>query len=268
MGLRRSKGSKLAYRLAGAVVAAALASVAAPGQVRAEGLFEMLFGGFQRQNAPPVTSYAEPPPPSVVAPDASRRGGIIGGAGGNGRFVGYCVRLCDGQHFPLDHNANATPVEICRSMCPTAKTKVFFGTEIDHAVARDGARYADLDNAYVYREHLVSNCTCNGKDAFGLTRIDARNDPTLRAGDIVTTAEGPMAFAGKRGQVAEFTPVDPAALVVPAARLRLSQRATEPAAEDEPGVIVTGQVPALQAAQPPVPLPVLGDDAPAAQADR
>jgi hypothetical protein len=232
----------------------------------------MLFGGFQRQSvSPPVTSYAEPPPPSVVPPDPSHRGGVIGGSGGNGRFVGYCVRLCDGQHFPLDHNANATPVELCRSMCPTAKTKVFFGSEIDHAVARDGARYADLDNAFVYREHFVSNCTCNGKDAFGLTKIDARNDPTLRAGDIVTTAGGPMAFAGKRGQVAEFTPVDPAGLVAPAVsgRLRLSQRATElPAAEDEPGVIVTGQVPALQAAQPPVPLPVLGDDAPATHADR
>ena len=275
MGLRRSKGSKpftgsLVYRLAGVLVAAALASVAAPAQARAEGLFDFLFGGFQRQSVPPpVTSYAEPPPPSVVAPDASRRGGIIGSAGGNGRFVGYCVRLCDGQHFPLDHNANATPVEICRSMCPTAKTKVFFGNEIDHAVARDGARYADLDNAYVYREHFVSNCTCNGKDAFGLTRIEAKNDPTLRPGDIVTTAQGPMAFAGKRGQVAEFTPVDPAALVVPAARLRLSQRSTEPPpADDEPGVIVTGQVPALQAAQPPVPLPVLGEDTAANQPER
>ncbi len=277
MGLGRSKGStpltgSLVGRLAGLSVAIALASVAAPGQARAEGLFEMLFGGFQRQSVPPpVTSYAEPPPPSMVAPDPSRRGGIIGGAGGNGRLVGYCVRLCDGQHFPLDHNANATPVEICRSMCPTAKTKVFFGTEIDHAVARDGARYADLDNAYVYREHFVSNCTCNGKDAFGLTRIDARNDPTLRAGDIVTTAQGPMAFAGKRGQVAEFTPVNPGALVAPAVsgRLRLSQRATEPPpAEDEPGEIVTGRVPALQAAQPPVPLPVLGDDAAANHTDR
>jgi hypothetical protein len=78
-----------------------------------------------------------------------------------------------------------------------------------------------------------------------------------------------MAFAGKRGQVAEFTPVDPAALVAPAPRLRLSQRSTEPPpVEDEPGVIVTGQVPPLQAAQPPVPLPVLGDDASANQADR
>jgi hypothetical protein len=276
MGFGRNKESKPptggpAYGVAGVLVAVALASVAAPRPVHAEGLFEMLFGGFQRQSAPPVTSYAEPPPPSLVAPDPSRRGGVIGGSGGNGRLVGYCVRLCDGQHFPLDHNANATPVEICRSMCPTAKTKVFFGNEIDHAVARDGARYADLDNAYVYREHFVSNCTCNGKDAFGLTKIDAKNDPTLRAGDIVTTAGGPMAFAGKRGQVAEFTPVDPAALVAPAgsARLRLSQRATEPPpADDEPGVIVTGQLPALQASPQPVQPPVLGEDAAANQADR
>ena len=25
-----------------------------------------------------------------------------------GRVIAYCVRLCDGQHFPLEHLANAT----------------------------------------------------------------------------------------------------------------------------------------------------------------
>ena len=205
----------------------------------------------------------------MVAPDAARRGGIIGSAGGNGRFVGYCVRLCDGQHFPLDHNANATPVEICRSMCPTAKTKVFFGSEIDHAVARDGARYADLDNAYVYREHFVSNCTCNGKDAFGLTRIEAKNDPTLRAGDISRPLRGRWRLPASAGRSRSSRRSIPPRLLLPAARLRLSQRATEPPpADDEPGVIVTGQVPTLQAAQPPVPLPVLGEDTAANQSAR
>ena len=65
--------------------------------------------------------------------------------------------------------------------------------------ARDGARYADLDSAYVYREHLVPNCTCNGKDAFGLATFDVKSDPTLRPGDIVATKNGFMAYAGKRG---------------------------------------------------------------------
>ena len=123
------------------------------------------------------------------------------------------MRLCDGQHFPLERTLYATPVETCRAMCPASKTKVFFGGGIDHASARDGQRYTDLDSAYVYRDHLVPNCTCNGKDAFGLAPFDAKNDPTLRPGDIVSTKDGFVAYAGKRGgQVAEFTPVDPATL--------------------------------------------------------
>jgi len=158
-----------------------------------------------------------------------RRDSVIGGGGG--RYVAFCVRLCDGQHFPLDHSANATPVETCRAMCPTAKTKIYYGNEIDHAVAHDGTRYADLDTAFVYRSHLVANCTCNGKDAFGLSHIDVNSDPTLRPGDIVSTANGPMAFAGRRpGHVADFTSVDPATLasqLVPrSARLRTSQAGT------------------------------------------
>jgi hypothetical protein len=247
---RRSEGLKWrGVALAGALFAAGF--VAAPERAQAEGLFDFLFGGLHRQTVPaPVTSYA--PAPALSDPESSRHGGgAMGGntigAGGGGRFVAFCVRLCDGQHFPLDHNTNATPIETCRSMCPTAKTKIFFGNEIDHAVAHDGAHYADLDNAYVYRDHLVPSCTCNGKDSFGLTAIEAKNDPTLRPGDIVSTGSGLMAYAGKRGgHVAEFTPVDASTLAAlsgtQSSRVRVSERATEPpVVEEEPGIIVPPQ---------------------------
>ena len=161
------------------------------------------------------------------------------GGGGSGRSVAFCVRLCDGQHFPLEHIANATPVETCRAMCPASKTKVFFGSEIDHAVGRNGERYADLDNAFVYRKQLVANCTCNGKDAFGLAPLDIKSDPTLRPGDIVATKNGLMAFSGKRGNTAAFTPVDASTLAAElsqgSSRMRLSRRMEPPPADDEPG---------------------------------
>ena len=161
--------------------------------------------------------------PARLGPQSVYRGG-----GSSGRSVAFCVRLCDGQHFPLEHMANATPVETCRAMCPASKTKVFFGSEIDYAVGRDGERYADLDNAFVYRKQLVANCTCNGKDAFGLARLDIKSDPTLRPGDIVATRNGLMAFSGKRGKTAAFTPVDASALATElsqgSSRVRLSRR--------------------------------------------
>ncbi len=246
------RGERLRWH--GAALFGALAAVlivGAPPPANA-GFFDLLFGGSQEQAAPPhvtgyvqpaapsapsvrhVTAYAEPAAPSV-APE---------NRGGTGRFVAFCVRLCDGQHFPLAHVANATPVDTCKAMCPASKTKVFFGSQIDQAVAKDGARYVNLDNAFVYREHFVANCGCNGKDAFGLAQFDLASDPTLRPGDIVATKTGFAAYGGKRGgQSAEFTPIDvrtmTAELNAGFSGVRLGRQGKEPAVADEaPGIIV------------------------------
>ena len=168
-----------------------------------------------------------------------------------GRGIVFCVRLCDGQHFPLERTLYATPVETCRAMCPASKTKVFFGGGIDHASARDGQRYTDLDSAYVYRDHLVPNCTCNGKDAFGLAPFDAKNDPTLRPGDIVSTKDGFVAYVGKRGgQVAEFTPVDPATLSADLGVKQQSVKMTRRTAEPRPVPATTSRGPWCSSRRP------------------
>ena len=60
--------------------------------------------------------------PAPLGPESVRQGGS-----GTGRTVAYCVRLCDGGHFPLERLANVTPVETCRAMCPASQTKVFYG---------------------------------------------------------------------------------------------------------------------------------------------
>jgi hypothetical protein len=216
-----------------------------PGVAHAGGLFDFLFGGDRGgQDRPPapVESYAEPSAPIAPAPLGPES--VRQSSGSTGHEVAYCVRLCDGQHFPLERMAIATAVETCRSMCPASKTKVFFGSEIGGAVSRDGARYADLDNAYIYRKQMVANCTCNGKDAFGLAPFDMANDPTLRPGDIVSTKQGLMAFTGKAGSVAQYTPVDKASIVTAlnsvTAHVALSRRA-EPAVDDDPGTIAMPQ---------------------------
>jgi len=233
------RNEQLKWRAAILVGALSAASIMAmPGLARAEGFMDFLFGGNQQRQAvaPDVNSYAAPYAPSApLAPTVSQAPHRAAG-----RSLAFCVRLCDGRHFPLDHVANATPVETCRAMCPASKTKVFFGSEIDHAVTRDGARYAELDNAYVYRDHLVPNCTCNGKDAFGLTRIDVKSDSTLRPGDIVSTKDGLMAYAGERGQTRAFTRVNASAVELNpgSSRVQLSRRAEPSPVDDKPGTIV------------------------------
>src|SRR3984893_3447124 len=166
---------------------AGAAGLTAPDTARAQGFFDFLFGGPKR---PPQPQNPEPAP----APLGQER--VNEGAGSTGHGVAFCVRLCDGQHFPMEQMASGTPAETCRAICPSSQTKVYFGAEIGGAVARVGARYADLNTAFLYRKQLVAKCTCNGKDAFGLAPLDVKTDPTLRPGDIVSTKDGLQTYSG------------------------------------------------------------------------
>ena len=204
-----------------AILAGALFTVAAalaPDAARCEGLFDFLFGGGQGRWSPPSQAYDHPPPPaerpSRVAPAALGQENISEGGGSTGHAVVFCVRLCDGHHFPMEQMVKGTPAETCRAICPYSKTKVFFGAEIGSAVAPDGQHYVNLDTAFVYRKQLVANCTCNGRDAFGLAPLDVGSDPTLRPGDIVATKGGFASFTGRSGTSATFTPVNPATLPI------------------------------------------------------
>ncbi|MFZ3311297.1 MAG: DUF2865 domain-containing protein [Xanthobacteraceae bacterium] len=197
----------------GTIAASALVALAGMTAPAHAGFFDFLFGNSQDQ-APPPQSYAEPPPPALgrVAPAPLGSESVRQGGASIGHAVAFCVRLCDGESFPLEHMANATPVETCRAMCPASKTKIFYGSEVGSAVAKDGARYAALDTAFTYRQQIVPNCTCNGRNARGLVPLDLSSDPTLRPGDIVSTKQGFMAFTGKTGTADAFTPVDPASI--------------------------------------------------------
>jgi hypothetical protein len=206
-------------RLNAALLACALtaACMTGPGSAHAQGFFDFLFGGPQQPaSPPPSTNYPPPPPPGVgrVAPVPLGQERVSSGEGSTGHGVAFCVRLCDGQHFPMERMANATPADTCRAICPHAATKVFLGSEIASAVGQDGQPYASLPTAFVYRKQLVANCTCNGKDALGLASFDVKTDPTLRPGDIVSTGDGLLSYTGRSGQAGAFTPVSPTSLPV------------------------------------------------------
>jgi hypothetical protein len=169
----------------------ALAATAFATPAAAQNFFEMLFGGPQRprQSVPQPANRSADPSQSYFG---ERPASAPSSEGGGGR-VAYCVRLCDGRYFPIQRHANANPVAICNAFCPATKTQVFSGSQIDHAYAANGQRYADLDNAFVYRKKVVEGCSCNGKASFGLARIDVAADPTLRPGDVVATGDNVQA---------------------------------------------------------------------------
>jgi hypothetical protein len=183
--------------------------VLVPQIASAQNFFEALFGGGpqrqqQRPAAPQANFFADPfglnqqaapPPPPRQA---------------SGSGPAFCVRSCDGKYFPLQVRGGATPAQMCQAFCPAGSARVFFGSSIDGATAASGERYADSPNAFAYRKALKPDCTCNGRDPAGLAPVDLTLDTSLRAGDVVATADGLVAYSGIRlgaNQTAEFTPV-------------------------------------------------------------
>jgi len=190
----RTELAFLRVRRRATLVAAAIAGslIVAPGSVSAEGLFDMFFGGAQKQQARPA------PPQANFFADPFATGHA------------FCVRSCDGKYFPLTMRGNASPAQTCQAFCPASATKVFYGSHIDGATSGNGERYADSENAFAYRKALRADCTCNGRNPSGLAPVDLTLDTSLRSGDVIATTDGLVAYTGVRlgaEQTAEFTPV-------------------------------------------------------------
>ncbi|MCP4619372.1 MAG: DUF2865 domain-containing protein [Bradyrhizobium sp.] len=178
---------------AAVVLAVALLTPAA----QAQDFFSNFFGGFGRSRAPAIQvpfgdnfQQAEP---------RQRHGG----------GQAFCVRTCDGRHFPISGSDARSRAESCSSLCPSAETKVVYGSDIDNAATENGKSYSELPNAFRYRNEIVSGCTCNGKDAMGLAQVKIENDTTLRKGDIVAGANGLVVAnrsADRRGASVDFSP--------------------------------------------------------------
>jgi hypothetical protein len=188
-----------------AALAIVAGGLAASEPVHGQGLFDLLngiFRGAMRQYRDEPRAYREEPRrllEGFAGLPGEERERMSPSSGGP--TAAYCVRLCDGRYFPLPANAGApamTPAKLCSALCPSAKTRIFTGSEIDHATDERGRSYAKLENAFLYRDRLVADCTCTGRDPTGIARIDPLADPTLRPGDIVVTADGPVVFKGDR----------------------------------------------------------------------
>ena len=67
-------------------------------------------------------------------------------------------------------------------------------------VAPNGTRYADLDNAFVYRDRVVANCTCNGKDGLGLARLNTIDRSDLAPGRYRGDQRRPCELPGQELQ--------------------------------------------------------------------
>ncbi|WP_253609868.1 MULTISPECIES: DUF2865 domain-containing protein [unclassified Bradyrhizobium] len=224
--------------LAAAAFAGSILVVPAP--VSAEGLFDFFFGGSQKQQsrqAPPQANFFADPfglnQQAERQPSAPISAPRVAGSG-----PAYCVRSCDGKYFPLTMRGNATPAQLCQAFCPASATKVYYGSHIDSAASTAGERYADSENAFAYRKALRADCTCNGRDPAGLAPVDLALDASLRAGDVIATTDGLVAYTGIRvgnEQSFDFTPVASYPGLTSAVRARLGEMKVAPVSAEIAG---------------------------------
>jgi Protein of unknown function (DUF2865) len=192
------------HAVSGAAIA--LAVLAVLPSARAQDFFSALFGG---------VAIERPHPPSFPLPFAAERGMVappmesrrprVSSYGGQA----FCVRTCDGRYFPVSGPDNHSKAASCNSFCPASETKLVYGSNIDDAATEGGKPYSELPNAFRYREEIVAGCTCNGKDQLGLAPVKIEDDPTVRKGDLVASAQGLMVAgrsADKRGASLNFSP--------------------------------------------------------------
>jgi Protein of unknown function (DUF2865) len=193
--MRRQANKRLQWGAAALCGIAIL--IAIPGltqTAKAQGFFWPFFNTFGGGQPPAVqTPFANGSEsiPYVRRGRPRVRSSSSGQASNSGQA--YCVRTCDGRYFPITGSDQDSRVTNCNSFCPTSETKIVYGGDIDSATTESGKPYSELPNAFRYRKEVVAGCTCNGKDQFGLARVEVNNDPTLRKGDIVASAGGLMA---------------------------------------------------------------------------
>jgi hypothetical protein len=86
---------------------------------------------------------------------------------GYGAYRTLCVRMCDGYYFPISYRASYGQIRKDAAQCESScgvPAKLFYhynpGGSVEGMVDLQGNRYADLENAFRYREEYVSGCRC------------------------------------------------------------------------------------------------------------
>ncbi len=149
------------------------------------------FGNFrQRYERSPVFSRQEP----AAQPRTQR-------SAPSGTYRTLCVRRCDGYYFPISFSTTRqhlpTDEAICGQLCPAGDAALYYhsvrseGPEQMRSVA--GEHYADLENAFRYRQVLDEACTCGTPLAAPPITADPATDDLRLASTVRLPARSPRA---------------------------------------------------------------------------
>lgn len=185
----------------------------APSHGRGEGLLDFLFGPDPdpaprqaapqrgpRESTPGRRAKAQKAPVGEIR-FAKPHEGVSGGSStvlSSGPTTGgFCVRTCDGYFFPLIKSTRATRQQSCELACPSAPMEIYDGSTIESARNAKGQRYSALPVAFAFRDRATTKCVCNDpQSSQAFFERTARNDPTLKSGDVVVEQTGAFVYSG------------------------------------------------------------------------
>ena len=205
-----------------------------PASGYAEGLLDFLFGPDpepaprqmapqrgSRDSAPSRRAKAQKAPVGEIRfakpREAGSGGGSAAGLSSDPSTGGFCVRTCDGYFFPLIKSTRATRQQSCELACPSAPMEIYDGSTIESARNAKGQRYSALPVAFAFRDRASTKCVCNDpQSSQAFFERTARNDPTLKSGDVVVEDTGAFVYSG-----ANLVPLSRASFMSPNLRDRL-----------------------------------------------
>jgi hypothetical protein len=147
-----------------------------------------------------------------------------------------CVRTCDGFYFPISYATNASRFredeKTCQRLCPASEVMLFSypteGGDVAQATSINGVPYAQLPNAFKYRQQFDAACSCKKP---GQSWADALGrDEAVEPGDVVVTEERAKELSqppAQKGQAKGRAPAATPPAATPA-------QAPAPAAESDP----------------------------------
>ena len=204
--------------------AAGLLTLATPAS--AQGLFEMLFGGFHRHAPPEAQAYADPLHDFFRAPDRPRERADSGPASA------YCVRTSDGFYFPVQSQAGLSAADACHAFCPASRDAALFRRR--HRQRRRRATAAATPIS-IPPSSIASSWSpaapATAAIASAWRTSTSTTDPTLRPGDIVATRGGLVAVTAVKNKVADFAPLGSDRAVPTSTREKLAGVKIMPTAE-------------------------------------
>ncbi len=162
--------------------------------------------GAQQASSSPIPSPGSRRPPlrQYVPPTRAAA------AGSSGSPVPYARVAATGEVFSADARPRPRRPQMCPGVLSCQRDQGLFRLVDRRCGVANRRSVTPTARTPSPTAGTAFDCTCNGREPAGLAPVDLALDSSLKAGDVIATSDGLVAYTGVRvgnDQAADFTPV-------------------------------------------------------------